>query len=62
MARLFPSRFACALTRVPVGAYTSMPPGMNHFAFAKGPTVLQISTIGPWGITYINPADDPRKR
>jgi len=45
---------------MPAGAYTSMPPGMHHYAWAKGPTVVQISTIGPWGITYINPADDPR--
>jgi quercetin dioxygenase-like cupin family protein len=44
----------------PAGAYTSMPPGMHHFAFAKGATVIQISTMGPWGITYLNPADDPR--
>ena len=46
---------------LPVGSYTSMPAGMHRYAFAKGPAVVQISTLGPWGITYINPADDPRK-
>jgi quercetin dioxygenase-like cupin family protein len=47
---------------LPTGSYSSMPPGMHHFGYAKGETVLQLSTIGPWGITYINPADDPRKQ
>ena len=42
------------------GSYSSMPPGMAHFAQARGETVLQLSSIGPWSITYINPADDPR--
>jgi quercetin dioxygenase-like cupin family protein len=46
---------------LPAGAYTSMPAGMRHFAWTEGETILQLSTIGPWGITYVNPADDPRK-
>jgi quercetin dioxygenase-like cupin family protein len=46
---------------LPAGSYTSMPPGMRHYAWSEGETVLQLSTIGPWGITYVNPADDPRK-
>jgi quercetin dioxygenase-like cupin family protein len=43
------------------GTYSTMPAGMRHYGWAKGRTVLQISSIGPWGITYVNPADDPRK-
>lgn len=35
--------------------------GMRHFAWAKGETVLQLNGIGPWMITYVNPADDPRQ-
>jgi hypothetical protein len=27
-----------------------------------GETVLQLSTIGPWTITYVNADDDPRAR
>ena len=34
---------------------------MPHFAFFEEETVIQINTIGPWGVTYVNPADDPRK-
>jgi quercetin dioxygenase-like cupin family protein len=43
------------------GSYFSMPPGMNHFAIAEGETVVQLTSIGPWQLTYVNPADDPRR-
>ncbi len=43
------------------GAYTSMPPGMRHFAIAEGETVIQLTSTGPWEITYVNEADDPRR-
>jgi len=42
------------------GAYSMMPKGSHHYAWTKEPTVIQIHAIGPWGITYINAADDPR--
>ena len=35
---------------------------MNHFAVAKGATVLSIRSMGPFAMTYVNPADDPRKK
>ncbi len=44
------------------GSYTSMPPGMRHFAMAEGETIIQLTSIGPWEINYINPEDDPRNR
>lgn len=44
------------------GTYSSMPPQMTHFAWMTGETVLQLSSIGPWTITYVNPEDDPRAR
>jgi len=44
------------------GAYTSMPPGMRHFAIAEGETIIQLTSVGPWVINYINPNDDPRNR
>jgi quercetin dioxygenase-like cupin family protein len=50
-----------AAKTLPTGSYTSMPAEMHHFAWAEGETIVQISTMGPWGITYLNPADDPRK-
>jgi uncharacterized RmlC-like cupin family protein len=42
------------------GAFVSMPAKMHHFAYTKKETVVQLSAMGPWGITYINPEDDPR--
>ena len=38
-----------------------MPVGMQHFGFFDQETVVQINTIGPWGLTYVNEKDDPRK-
>jgi uncharacterized RmlC-like cupin family protein len=46
---------------LPTGTYTTMPAGMRHYAWTDGPAVIQIGTLGPWGITYVYPADDPRK-
>lgn len=44
------------------GTYSSMPAGMTHFGWMTGETVLQLSTIGPWSITYVDPNDDPRRK
>lgn len=35
--------------------------GMNHYAMAKGATVVQVTSTGPFAMTYVNPADDPTK-
>lgn len=48
-------------TAMEPGSYTSMPPGMRHFAIAEGETVIQLTSTGPWEITYVNPEDDPRR-
>ena len=53
---------ASALTSLPVGAFVAMQPGTHHFAEAQGETILQLHGEGPWSLTYINPADDPRKK
>ncbi len=45
------------------GGFMVIPPKTNHFvAGTKGETIIQIHGFGPWGITYVNPADDPRKK
>ena len=46
---------------LPEGSYAMLPGKSNHFAFAKTETIVQLNSVGPWGITYLNPADDPRK-
>ena len=47
---------------LPAGSYASMPAKSNHFAMADGETVIQIHAMGPFAITYINSADDPRNK
>lgn len=43
------------------GGVIAMAPGTQHYAQVDKETVVQLSTRGPWGINYLNPADDPRK-
>jgi quercetin dioxygenase-like cupin family protein len=44
------------------GSFWYTPKSMRHYALAKGETVIQLHGIGPYGINYVNPADDPRKQ
>ena len=44
------------------GGFVDLPPNMNHFGFSGGGEVIvQINSDGPFGIKYVNPADDPSK-
>jgi quercetin dioxygenase-like cupin family protein len=47
---------------VAAGDMMIMQPGTAHFAWAEVETVVQLHGMGPWGIAYINAADDPRKQ
>jgi quercetin dioxygenase-like cupin family protein len=44
------------------GSVAIIPPKMNHFGWTKEETVVQVHGVGPWGITYVDSADDPRKK
>ena len=44
------------------GSIAIMQPKTNHFAWTKEETVVQLNGVGPWGITYVNPKDDPRTK
>jgi quercetin dioxygenase-like cupin family protein len=39
------------------GALIAMPPETPHFVHTDQETVVQISTVGPWALKYINPSD-----
>jgi quercetin dioxygenase-like cupin family protein len=47
---------------LPAGSFFALSPGMEHFAFADEDTVIQLNSTGPWGLTYVNPKDDPRQK
>ncbi|MDP8913267.1 MAG: cupin domain-containing protein [Pseudomonadota bacterium] len=48
--------------RLPAGSFFAFDPGMVHFAHVEEETVVQLNSTGPWGINYVNPADDPRRK
>jgi hypothetical protein len=51
-----------SLRPMTAGGFMVMPKGAPHFALTKGETILHVYAIGPWGLTYVNPKDDPRNQ
>ena len=47
---------------LPVGSFFAMSPGMVHYAFTDEDSVIQLNSTGPWSLTYVNAADDPRQK
>lgn len=47
---------------MPAGSFSKIPRRTNHYARAKGETVVQVYGMGPFVLNYVNPADDPRKK
>ena len=42
--------------------FARLPKAMPHSAMAKGATEIQVHGVGPFGVTYLNKADDPRTK
>jgi len=42
-----------------VGDQGAIPAAMHHFAVARGVTIVAVTAMGPFAMTYVNPADDP---
>jgi len=53
---------AAKSTALKAGGIAIMQPNTHHFGLTSEETILQIHGVGPWGITYVNPADDPAKK
>lgn len=51
-----------AAKEIAAGGYALLPAEMRHFAFAKTAATVQVHGMGPFVLTYVNPADDPSKR
>jgi len=44
------------------GGFVTAGANMNHYAIARGSTVVQVHAMGPFVLTYVNPKDDPRNK
>lgn len=45
------------------GAFYAQPAKHAHYVWTGNePAIIQVQFVGPGGINYINPADDPRKK
>jgi quercetin dioxygenase-like cupin family protein len=44
------------------GGYSYVAKGMTHYAWFTEDSIIQLHGMGPQGVTYVNPADDPRKK
>jgi len=49
-----------ATTALSEGSVAIMSPGDPMYGFAEGDVIIQLHGNGPWGIEYLDPADDPR--
>lgn len=45
-----------------VGDKETIAATMHHYASTKVPTVIEVSAMGPFVLTYVNAADDPRNK
>lgn len=45
---------------VGAGSLVTMPANMRHYVWSSGETILQVTSMGPFDIIYVDPKDDPR--
>jgi len=50
------------MTELPAGGYSLLPAQMHHYAMAKTACEVQVHGMGPFALTYVDPADDPSTR
>jgi len=57
------TRNEAELKALPAGSYYTEPAGANHFAETRDEQVVaECTAVGPTGTTFVNPADDPRRK
>jgi quercetin dioxygenase-like cupin family protein len=49
-------------TAMKPGTVLIMPAKTHHFAWTAEEAIFQLNVTGPWTVTYLNPADDPRNK
>ncbi len=48
------------MLRLPEGGFITAPAQHAHYAEARGATIVQVNGMGPFQLTYVNPADAPK--
>jgi quercetin dioxygenase-like cupin family protein len=43
-------------------SFMAMSPGTTHYVYVDQETVVQLNSVGPWEVKYVNPKDDPRQK
>jgi quercetin dioxygenase-like cupin family protein len=51
---------AKAMMALDAGGFVTAPANHAHYASAKGVTIVQVHALGPFALTYVNPADAPK--
>jgi quercetin dioxygenase-like cupin family protein len=46
---------------VSAGGFYSMPAQVDHYLFTRAETTIQLTAVGPFGMMYVHPTDDPSK-
>lgn len=49
-----------SVEKLTAGSFSSMPQGVVHYLFVNEDLIVQVEGMGPWGVEYPNPKDDPR--
>jgi len=44
------------------GQSITLPANAHHYVKTRGRTLVEVSAVGPFKVTYVNERDDPRKR
>jgi len=48
------------MMKLKAGGFVTAPANHAHYAAAQGRTVVQVHAMGPFAMTYVNPADTPK--
>jgi quercetin dioxygenase-like cupin family protein len=49
-----------AMTTLSPGGFVALGAKAHHYAMAKTASVVQVTAMGPFKLTYVHPADDPQ--
>lgn len=44
---------------ISIGDTGTLPAAAHHYAAAKGATIVEVTAMGPFAMTYVNSQDDP---